>query len=174
VTQKASERLVWAVETLAVKPTDQLLEIGCGHGVAVSLVCEKLDGGHITAIDRSAKMIALASERNADCVAAGKATFQTAALHKADLGAAQFDKVFAIRVGVFMRGNPARELLVIQRCLAPNGRFHLIYDPVEGLDGVRLIEAAITSLETYGFSVHDVVTQAIAPTIVAGIIAGWP
>jgi cyclopropane fatty-acyl-phospholipid synthase-like methyltransferase len=50
---KAAERLVWAVEMLAVQPDDHLLGIGCGHGVAVSLVCEQLDTGTITAIDRS-------------------------------------------------------------------------------------------------------------------------
>ena len=81
-----AERVVWAVETLAVAPTDRLLEIGCGHGVAVSLVCERLEGGTITAIDRSAKMIAMAEKRNRAYVDAGKAAFQVASLAEANLG----------------------------------------------------------------------------------------
>jgi cyclopropane fatty-acyl-phospholipid synthase-like methyltransferase len=28
----------WAVETLALKPDERVLEIGCGNGLAVSLI----------------------------------------------------------------------------------------------------------------------------------------
>jgi ubiquinone/menaquinone biosynthesis C-methylase UbiE len=67
VAAKASDRVVWAVEVLDVAPDDRILEVGCGHGVAVSLICERLDGGHITAVDRSPKMIEMARKRNRAC-----------------------------------------------------------------------------------------------------------
>jgi Methyltransferase domain len=64
VAEKASDRIAWAVEILDVGPDDRILEVGCGHGVAVSLVCEHLDRGRITAVDRSPKMIEMARTRN--------------------------------------------------------------------------------------------------------------
>ena len=80
---KPSERFVWAVATLALHPADRVLEVGCGHGVAVSLVCERLTKGRITAIDRSAKMIEMAARRNREHVAGGRAVLKTVALEKA-------------------------------------------------------------------------------------------
>jgi len=77
---KASERFVWAVDTLEVRPTDRLLEVGCGHGVAVSLVCERLTTGTVTAIDRSPKMIEMATRRNREHVDAGRAVLEAIAL----------------------------------------------------------------------------------------------
>jgi trans-aconitate methyltransferase len=69
---KPSERFVWAVDTLALDPADRVLEVGCGHGVAVSLVCERLTSGRITAIDRSNKMIEMAAHRNREHAARGR------------------------------------------------------------------------------------------------------
>src|SRR5215510_4085983 len=98
---KPSERFVWAVDTLAPDPADRVLEVGCGHGVAVSLVCERLTSGQITAIDRSPKMIELATRRNREHMAARKAVLRTSALESADLGDERFDKVFAFNVAPF-------------------------------------------------------------------------
>src|SRR5438045_7966862 len=90
--RNASDRLIWAVEILDVAADDRILEVGCGHGVAVSLVCEQLGGGQITAIDRSPKMIELAQQRNQRYAA--RTRFVTASIEDAHLGAELYDKVF--------------------------------------------------------------------------------
>src|ERR671935_259642 len=99
---KPSERFVWALDTLELDPADRVLEVGCGHGVAVSLVCERLTSGRITAIDRSEKMIEMATRRNREHIAGGRAVLKTAALEKADFGDERFDKVFASDGAVYI------------------------------------------------------------------------
>ncbi len=163
---------MWAVETLDVKPTDRLLEIGCGHGVAVSLVCKQLDGGSIIALDRSSKMIEMARKRNAEHVAAGRASFHTASLSDANFGNLQFDTIFAIRVRLFLQPNPVRELAVIKNSLAPAGSFHLIYDPFEAHQARGVAETASSVLEQHGFLVKAVLTKDIDHTTVVCVIAG--
>jgi ubiquinone/menaquinone biosynthesis C-methylase UbiE len=91
------------------------------------MVCERLDGGRLTAIDRSATMIAAAARRNADHVAAGRAEFLVGSLEDLDLGDRRFDRVFAVRVGLFHR-EPERARRLVDPWLAPGGTLTVVFD----------------------------------------------
>jgi len=124
-----SERLRTIVDGLDIQPHDRVLEIGCGHGVAATFICERLDdGGRLTAIDRSPKMIETATRRNASWVESGTAEFLVATLEDADLGDRRFDKVLAVRVGLFDR-EPDRAQALAERWLAPGGAVYSFFDP---------------------------------------------
>jgi ubiquinone/menaquinone biosynthesis C-methylase UbiE len=122
-----SERLRSIVEQVGVRPDDRVLEVGCGHGVAATLVCERLGPGRLTAIDRSPKMIEAAARRNAAYVEAGTAEFLVADLEDLDLGDRRFDKIFAVRVGLFQR-DPDRARGIVAKWLAPGGEVFAFFD----------------------------------------------
>jgi len=169
---KVAERIAWAVETLGVEPGDQVLEIGCGPGVAVSLVCERLAGeGQIVAVDRSAKMIAAAERRNAEHVAAGAAVLVPAAFADADLGGRRFDKVFAIHVGVFERGQPGLELHRVRELLADGGSFHLAYQPLDPERAHGTAAQLAERLTANGFTVIDVRTERLTEATAVAVAA---
>jgi cyclopropane fatty-acyl-phospholipid synthase-like methyltransferase len=153
------ERIVWAVETLAPGPDDRLLEIGCGPGVAVSLICTKLTGGNILAIDRSSTAISRAARRNAEHVTAGRAVLRRMAL--ADLEASdvlagrKFDKILAMNVNLFWVRAAANELELVKRLLAPGGALYLFYGYGKGgEDPSRVLGALIEHLTAGGFAVE--------------------
>jgi ubiquinone/menaquinone biosynthesis C-methylase UbiE len=122
-----SERLRLIVERMDIKPNDRVLEIGCGHGVAATLVCELLKGGRLTAVDRSRKMIEAATRRNAVHIQAGRAEFICADFEELDLGSRRFDKIFAVRVGLFWR-EPVRARSLAEKWLAPDGELFVEFD----------------------------------------------
>src|SRR5688572_10127076 len=161
---KASERLVWAVDTLAVQAGDRLLEIGCGHGVAVSLVCERLTTGTITAIDRSPTMIEMATRRNRSHIEAGRARLQAVALADAELGRRRFDKVFAFNVAPFWLDADAA-LGVVRKHLAKDGTFSLFWDARHSAPAeVRtLAEQLREKVRLGGFAVDRVLVKQLRP-----------
>jgi ubiquinone/menaquinone biosynthesis C-methylase UbiE len=123
-----SERLRRIVDRLDLQPGERVLEIGCGHGVAATMVCERLgEGGRLTAIDRSRKMVEAAALRNAAFVEAGAAEFLEMDLEHMDLGARRFDRAFAVRVGLFHR-EPDRARALVEPWLAPGAVVVAVFD----------------------------------------------
>jgi len=89
-------------------------------------VCERLGAGRLTAIDRSPQMVEAATRRNGAHL--DKAEFLVRHLEDLDLGERQFDKVFAVRVGLFDRERERAHLLV-DPWLAPGGTVRAFFDP---------------------------------------------
>ena len=170
---KPSERFVWAVDTLALDPADRVLEVGCGHGVAVSLVCERLISGRITAIDRSEGMIEMAARRNREHIAGGRAVLKTAALEKAEFGGERFDKVFAFNVAPFWL-QPKEALGIVRQHLAPNGAVYVFWDARHTHGRAReLADLLIERMRLAEFSVDQVLLKELRP-VPAVCVIGRP
>lgn len=150
------QRISWSVDQLDVQPTDRFLEIGCGRGVAVELICQRLAGGHVLALDRSATAIEAAAQRNAPCAAVGSASFEATSLEDADLGEAQFDKAFAINVNLFWTRAASLELAAVKRALVPSGGLYLCYEPPSANRAVAIAERVVPRLDAAGFATQVV------------------
>jgi SAM-dependent methyltransferase len=150
---KIAPRINWTVDILDPQPADRVLEIGCGHGIAVDLVARRLDTGRVIGLDRSAKMIALAERRNAEHVSAGRARFVQAAIESWAPGQDAFDAAFAINVIAFASPDHGCHAAV-RRALGPGGRFCLCFQPPVVADVPPLIERFTRSLVTNGFVVE--------------------
>lgn len=90
---KINERFIWALTTLNHKPTDHLLEIGCGSGILAELIAARLTRGKITAIDQSAAAIRMAVKRNERFINSGHSDFVQENFAKTKLSPQHYDKV---------------------------------------------------------------------------------
>ena len=150
-----SERLRWAAELVAPSPGDRILEVGCGHGVLVSLLAERLATGVVVGVDRSATMVATASRRNETAVQEGRVRLLAAPLLDADLDGQEFDVVVSFNVRAFWTP-PAPEWDVVARVLSPTGRALVAFSLMDGdvpaavVDGLRRLAGerglAVTAL----------------------------
>jgi trans-aconitate methyltransferase len=127
VSADLSPRLAAIVDALPLEPHLRILEIGCGPGAAARAIAQRLDTGHILAIDRSAKAVAQATSASSDEIAAGRMSVRQAEAESFVLGPGErpFDLVFAIRVGALDGRHPkaGREAMArISDVLAPGAR----------------------------------------------------
>lgn len=125
-----SPRLARIVDALPLQPGMRVLEIGCGPGAAAREVARRLEGGHILAIDRSPRAIALARRTCTAEIQAGRLSLRQVAIEEFELepGEEPFGLASAVRVGMLDGRHPRLEqqaLEKIARALRPNGRLFL-------------------------------------------------
>ena len=136
-----------AVSALALTGTESVLEIGCGHGVAVRLVLERLSTGHITALDRSQKMIDLVRSIDDE-----RLTTRAEALEEADFGEQRFDAIFAVNLDFNLRLG-TRWPGMLKALLKPGGRLVLAFDPPpDSGKGHAFAGKSLDRLSAAGFS----------------------
>lgn len=167
---RVAPRIRWAVAMMDVQPDDRLLEIGGGHGVAATLVAGRLDGGRIIGVDRSAKMIEIATRRNREHVEIGRAAFIHAAVEAWEPPPGAFDKVFAINVRHF--ADPQHVVHeVAKTALAPDGRLFVFYQPPLIRAFEPSVERIRRGMEAARWVIDDLVIGEIEPMPEACLIA---
>jgi cyclopropane fatty-acyl-phospholipid synthase-like methyltransferase len=137
-----NDRFNWALQLMDIKPGNNILEIGCGVGLAVAGIAIKLEDGKITAIDRSQSMIDKAVKRNHEYIKNKRAEFYNVDLFKFSHDRA-FDKVFCFNVNVFWTENSvSKETVVIRKHLSKKGLLYILYGPLFA-GGFRKIEGPL-------------------------------
>ena len=118
----------WAVELLEVKPSDRVIELGCGPGVAVAALADRATHGLVVGVDHSAVVLGQARRRNADAIKAGRVRLIHAPVEHLQVADGPFDAALAANT-VGMWPEPTVRLREIGRLLRPGGRIALVSQP---------------------------------------------
>ena len=158
-------RIRVAVDVVDPDPDARVLEIGCGPGVAMALICRRLAGGHITGLDRSATAIARAERRLSRYLDDGLADLQHRDLAGFHGDGRPFDIVFAVDVNVFWTGSAEPETTRLRDLVAEDGLVRLFYEAPVGTDLHRVIHPTTAALERAGFDArHETLDGVVCVT----------
>ena len=124
----APARIKWALELLRIEKESNILEIGCGSGIAAQRICPLLGRGSYMGVDRSPAAIKASLARNAAYAKAGRAMFIEGAFNAQDREPALFDRIFAVNVNAFWAGDGA-EILDVCRLMHAKSLFVQVYEP---------------------------------------------
>jgi ubiquinone/menaquinone biosynthesis C-methylase UbiE len=112
-------RLEGLHELLALRPGENVLEVGCGTGQLTGWLADRVHPGRVVAIDFSPKMIQKASTK-------GGGEFRVADVCQDDLGCKEFDVALCFHSFPHFRDQPAA-LQNLARCLKNDGRLIVMH-----------------------------------------------
>jgi ubiquinone/menaquinone biosynthesis C-methylase UbiE len=109
---------------LNIRPTDQVLEVGFGPGLAIQKAATMASQGWVAGVDFSETMVHQARKRNASAIAAGRVDLQYGSLSSRPYRADTFDKIFAVNVMYYLP-EPLPVLKELWRVMKAGGRMAL-------------------------------------------------
>jgi len=110
----------WALQFLDVQPTDHVLDVGCGGGMAVKLIAGIAVEGFVAGVDHSEDMAQQALKRNAAAVQAGRVEIRHGNVAALPYDDESFDKVIAVETFYFWP-DPVANLQEVRRVIRPSG-----------------------------------------------------
>ena len=114
----------WAIGFMDIQPTDRVLDIGCGGGMAVKLIAQMAVEGFVAGVDYSEEMVQQARKRNMAAVQAGRVEIKHGNVAVLPYDDESFDKVIAVETFYFWP-DPVANLQEVRRVLKPGGRVAL-------------------------------------------------
>jgi SAM-dependent methyltransferase len=119
-----------ALDLLELKPRDQVLEVGFGHGATLRRAAELVTDGFVAGIDHSDVMLRLAKRRNARHLRGGLMELKRANSDRIPYPNDRFNKVYAVHT-IYFWSRPEVHLGEMFRVMSPAGRLILGYRPLE-------------------------------------------
>lgn len=145
-------RNLWVVTLLDVQPTDRVLEIGFGPGVAIAELARCATRGHVYGIDHSEVMVGQASKRNAAAIRAQRVELLHTSVDRLPRFDEPLDAILAVN-SVGFWPNPPDQLGKLRGLLRPGGRIALASQP-------RCAGATADTTAQAGRELHDLLAQA--------------
>ena len=122
-----SDVVAQVMETMNIRPGDQILDLGCGNGWATRLLAQVSPGAQAIGIDASAEMIARAEELHSFTI---RARYEQSAFEELDFPDGKFQHVFSMEA-LYYSSDPAKVIGEIHRLLSEGGTADIIIDCYE-------------------------------------------
>ena len=131
----------WAVDLLDLGPSDRVIELGCGPGIALAAMADRITHGVAVGVDHSPVMLRQAGRRNAAAVADGRVQLVRARVEdllvadadpNGDIDLRPFAEPFQAALAVNTVGfwdQPDQRLAALRRLMAPAARVALVSQP---------------------------------------------
>ncbi|MCK4472667.1 MAG: class I SAM-dependent methyltransferase, partial [Anaerolineae bacterium] len=159
----------WAITLMDVQPTDHVLDVGCGSGVAIKLIAKIAVEGFVAGVDYSEEMAQQALRRNAAAVRAGRVEIKHGDVAALPYDDESFDKVIATETFNFWP-DPVANLKEVRRVMqSPERCPEPVEGPAEGKPGGLVALAMEGSKEAHNWQKLAALTARMGLSIYSGV-----
>jgi trans-aconitate methyltransferase len=166
----------WTVEQLDIQPTDHVLEIGYGPGIAIRHAARRATHGRVVGVDVSEVMGRQAARRNRTGIASGRVILRVGTIDRIEVDH-PFTKAMAVNVFMFW-SDPEGVLRRLAGLLAPGATLALTMQPrsqgATNADALAAGERMAAALRVTGFVDVTVRTLPLKPVAAVCVLGRRP